>query len=269
MACRRLARGGSAQPDGRQIKTLAAIGLLRDADKKRMLCSNPHCPFRYIEFEDESSSVQNGQPRCMVSDATHKVKFRKGQILFLQGQPSSSMYSLSSGMVKICCNTPDGREQIVGLSHPGNLLVGLQSISGERYAYSAAAATSVRACRINHKVLLAKARERGDVAMSLIRALNAQLAHSRALMEVMGHKSAASKIASLILLMVPKSQHDNTEFSLPFSRREIASLLNLSEETVCRLMANLKRSGVIKSTRRYVAILDWNRLRALADGSAA
>jgi len=205
----------------------------------------------------------------MVGDAIHKVKFRKGQALFLQGQPSLNLYSLSSGMVKICHHSPDGREQIVGLSHPGNLLVGLQSINDEHYAYSAAAATPVRACRINHKALLTKARERGDVALSLISALNAQLTHSRALMEVMGHKSAAAKLASLILLMVPESQQDNTEFSLPFSRREIADLLNLSEETVCRLMADMKRTGIIKAPRRHVAILDWDRLRSMADGAAA
>jgi CRP/FNR family transcriptional regulator len=205
----------------------------------------------------------------MVSDAVHQVKFRKGQALFLEGQPSLNLYSLSSGMVKICHNAADGREQIIGLAHPGNLLVGLQSLSDDRYAYSASAATPVRACRINHQALLTKVRERGDVAISLVRALNAQLAHSRALMEVLGHKSAAGKIASLILLMVPEEQHDNTEFSLPLSRREIADLLNLSEETVCRLMAKMKRSGMIKAPRRHVGVLDWDRLRAMADGRAA
>lgn len=234
-----------------------------------MPCINANCPFCFVECENGPLSGLDPTLRCMVSDAIHKVKFRKGQVLFLEGQPSLNLYSLSSGMVKICHHTPEGREQIVGLSHPGNLLVGLQSINDEHYAYSAAAATPVRACRINHHALLKKARERGDVAMSVIRALNAQLAHSRALMEVMGHKAAAAKIASLILLMVPESQHDNTEFSLPFSRREIADLLNLSEETVCRLMADMKRSGIIKAPRRFVAILEWDRLRAMADGAAA
>ncbi len=234
-----------------------------------MLSPPSNCPFHYTEFGGGPLSSPDGDARCMVADTTHKVKFRKGQVLFHQGQPSTSLYSLSSGMVKICSSLPEGREQIIGLSHPGNLLVGLQSIAEEHYAYSAIAATPVRACRINHEKLLDMTRERGDVAMSLIRALNAQLAHSRALMEVMGHKSSGAKIASLILLMVPESQHDNTEFSLPFSRGEIANLLNLSEETVCRQMADMKRSGIIKSPRRFVAILDWDRLRAMADGIAA
>lgn len=233
--------------------------------------SNPetNCPFLYTEYGSGPLSTPEGEPRCMVAEATHKVKFRKGQVLFLQGEPSTSLYSLSSGVVKICTSLADGREQIVGLSHPGNLLVGLQSITEEKYAYSAIAATPVRACRINHEKLLELVRERGDVAMGLIRVLNAQLVHSRALMEVMGHKSAGAKIASLILLMVPEHHHDNTEFSLPFSRGEIANLLNLSQETVCRQMADMKRSGIISAPRRFIAVLDWNRLRAMADGAAS
>ena len=234
-----------------------------------MSCENRDCPFYYTEFGDGPLSTPGGEARCQVAEARHSVTFRKRETLFLKGQPSSSLYSLSSGMVKICTHTPEGREQIIGLSHPGKLLVGLQSITEDHYIYSATAAMPVSACKIDHAKLLHIVRERGDVAMSLIRAMKAQLAHSRALMEVLGHRSSGARIASLLLLMVPKSQHDNTEFSLPFSRLEIANLLNMSEETVCRQMADMKRSGIIRSPRQFVAILDWDRLRTMADGVAA
>lgn len=55
-------------------------------------------------------------------------------------------------------------------------------------------------------------------------------------------------------------------FELPFSRMEIASLLGLSEETVCRLMADLKRSGAIYAPRGKIEIRDWNQLCAISDG---
>ena len=206
--------------------------------------------------------------QCIVTDAVQEVAFSRGEVLFLQGQSSSSLYSLTSGMVKICSHTADGREQTVGLSSPGNLLVGLQSINDERYAYSGIAATPVQACKINHRALLARVRDRGDIAMRLIAAVNAQLAHARALMEVLGHKCAAAKIASFILLMTPKSEHGNCGFSMPFSRMEMASLLGLSEETVCRLMANMKRSGAIYAPRGKVEIRDWSQLHAISEGSA-
>jgi CRP/FNR family transcriptional regulator len=197
-----------------------------------------------------------------------RVTFRAGEILFMQGQPSSCLFAVSDGMVKICAHNADGREQIVGLSSPQSLLVGLQSMNDERYAYSAIAATNVRACKVNHRTLLERVRDTGDLAMRLIHAMNAQLAHSRALMEVLGHKCAAAKIASFILLMTPKSEKANGGFALPFSRLEIASLLGLSEETVCRLMANMRREGAIHAPRGRIEIRDWDRLYAIADGKS-
>ncbi len=232
-----------------------------------MRCGNCDCPFYELQAENGPFSVEEIQ--CMVSEAVQKVVYRKGDVLFLQGQSSSNLYSLTSGMVKICCHSSDGREQIIGLSSPGNLLVGLQSINDEQYAYSATAATTVSACRINHRALLARAKDRGDLAMRLIAAVNAQLTHSRALMEVMGHKCAAAKIAAFILLMVPKSKHRNCRFSLPFSRLEIAGLLGLSEETVCRLMANMKRVGLIYAPRGNIEIRDWDQLHAITDGNSS
>ena len=232
-----------------------------------MPCGNYNCPF--FELQAENGPLSAAEIQCMISGAVQKVKFRKGEVLFLQGQSSASLYSLASGIVKICFHTSDGRQQIVGVSNSGNLLVGLQSINDERYVYSAAAATAAKACKINHRALLEQVQDRGDLAMRLINAVNAMLAHTRALVQVMGHKNAAAKIASFILLMTPKSQHGNCRFTLPFSRMDIASLLGLSEETVCRLMANMKRTGVIYAPRGNIEIRDWEHLQAIADGAAS
>ena len=232
-----------------------------------MPCGNSDCPFH--ELQAENSPFSAAEIECMIGEAVQKVKFRKGQLLFLQGQPSASLYALASGTAKICFHTSDGTEQIIGLSSPGNLLIGLESINDERYAYSAAGATAVNACKIKYRVLLEQVQHRGDLAMRLIDAVNAQLAHSRALMQVMGHKNAAAKIASFILLMAPKSQNGNCQFTLPLSRMEIASLLGLSEETVCRLMANLKRTGVIYAPRGNIEIRDYDHLHAITDGTAS
>lgn len=229
-----------------------------------MSCSNGECPFS--DFRAENGPLSGLHITCIIADAVQKVVFKPGEMLFLQGQSSSSLYSLTDGMVKICSHTADGREQIVGLSSPGNLLLGLQSMSEDRYAYTGVAETAVRACKINHRVLLAHIHDVPDMAMRLIAAMNAQLAHSRALMEVMGHKCAAAKVASFLLLMTPRSEHGNCNFSMPFSRMEMASILGLSEETVCRIMASIKRAGAVYAPRGKIEIRDWNQLHSIAEG---
>ena len=227
-----------------------------------MTCTNSICPFHELQASDYLSSDSGIQ--CLITNAVKQVRFEKGDVLFAEGQRSDSLYSLTSGIVKISFLTRDGCEQIVGLSTPGKLLVGLQSINDNHYQYSAVAETETYACKIRHRALLQTARMKSDVALRLVDALNAQLAHSRSLMKVMGHKCAAAKIASFIQLIIPSSEHGNKRYTLPFSRSEIASLLGLSEETVCRRMADMKRRGILYAPRGKIEILDWGQLERIA-----
>ena len=230
-----------------------------------MPCPNLDCTFHERHPDADSASVDGYQ--CMISDAVKQVSYGNDDVLFNKGQPRSSLYALQSGVVKICCNTPDGQEQIVGISNAGSLLAGLQSFTDDCYEYSAVAATPVKACRISQRALMARAADHGDLLLRLVAAANAQLAHSRALMRVMGHKCSAAKIASFLLLVVPRSHRRSKRVLLPFSRMEIANLVGLSEETVCRQMALMKRAGIIYAPRGKIEILDWDRLQGVADGS--
>ena len=230
-----------------------------------MPCANHECPFHEVHTGADIDPVDGYQ--CMVTDAVKQVTFDNEEVLFNKGQPNGNLYALEDGVVKICCNSSDGCEQIVGISTPGSLLAGLQSAMDDCYEYSAVAATPVKACKISHRALMARAEDQGELAMRLIAAINAQLAHSRSLMRVLGHKCSAAKLASFLLLMVPKSRRRNRTMPLPFSRLEIANLIGLSEETVCRQMARMRREGIIYAPRGRIKILDWERLRRIADGT--
>ncbi len=234
---------------------------------KQMSCSNIVCPFH--EYEPSNGLVAECDLGCLITDAVKQVRFPKGATLLAEGQKCCCLFSLNSGLVKITNHTSDGREQIVGLSTPGKLLVGMQALSAERYEYTAIAETEVSACQIRHRALLRAVRHKGDIAMRIVAALNAQLAHARDLMQVMGQKCAAAKIASFIKLVVPHGHENNKRYALPFSRREIANLLGLSEETVCRQMAKMKRRGILYAPRGRIEILDWHGLQALAEPAAA
>ncbi len=54
------------------------------------------------------------------------------------------------------------------------------------------------------------------------------------------------------------------ELNLPLSRLEMAAMLGLTEETVSRVMAELRREAIIEASRGHVEILDHGRLQNLA-----
>ena len=95
----------------------------------RMTCGNCDCPFH--EIQAEHSPFSSGDFQCLVTEAVKQVRFAAGEVVFAEGESSESLYSLTSGLVKITCHTPDGREQIVGLSSPGRLLAGLLSLNDD------------------------------------------------------------------------------------------------------------------------------------------
>lgn len=229
-----------------------------------MSCNNCDCPFFERQADNGSSSAAD--LNCLVTDAVKQISFSAGQVLFSRGQTSTSLFSLSSGLVKITSNGTDGHAQIVGLGAPGKLVFGLQSLEQDRHEYTAVAATDGHACKIRHRALLRAFKDEPRIGLRLVSALNAQLAQSRALMEVMGHKKAAEKIAAFILLLAPRVQSEDAGFALPFSRSEIAEFLGLSEETVCRQMASMKRDGVIYAPRGKMRIQDREQLREIANG---
>lgn len=231
-----------------------------------MACPNRKCPFS--EVQPGNGCTKPTEPTCTITDAVKQVRYLPGDVLFNKGEKSCCLYSVTSGLVKIINHSPDGRQQIVGLSSPDALLAGLQTLGEQQHQYSAVAATEVAACKLRHRALLTSVKNGSEIAVRLVSAINSQLAHSRALMRVLGHRCAAAKIASFIRLIVPESRHGDARYTLPFSRGEIADMLGLSEETVCRQMAKLKRRGILYAPRGRIEVHDWAQLNAIADESA-
>jgi CRP/FNR family transcriptional regulator len=205
---------------------------------------------------------------CIVAGLLHKQVYKKGEVLFREGDPCSHLFALSSGQVKLSYYMPDGREQIIGLGVPGYLL-GFDTLSDETYTYTASALSKAHVCKIQHKDLMTELKTHQDVAICVLEALNNELKQTRELLRVMGGRTATEKTASFILSVVPHSETRGCKFDMPFSRHEIADLLGLTAETVSRVMAELKRAGIIHAPRGSMEIRDASRLRDVAAGSCS
>lgn len=227
-----------------------------------MACVNKECPFDASRKGNGDGA--NHQTCCLVFDSVKQTRFSKGDTLFSQNEASCCVYALTGGIVKLCDVSPSGREQIVGFASRHRLMLGLRSLSRDVYSVTAVALTDVTACKIRKRGLLDAVSREPAVGLRLIDALNNQLDMSRELMRVTEHHGAKSKIAAFLCLVVPQL-NGGGRMEFPFSRSEMAGLLSLSEETVCRQMADLHRDGILFAPRGSIEIQDWDRLQAVAD----
>lgn len=204
---------------------------------------------------------------CQIRGMLGKQDYRAHAVLFREGEPCRHLYVLRRGQVKLTTALADGREQILGIRVAGQLL-GFETLDDEFYPYTAVALTPVDACRITHKDMLRILEQDPAVALRVIRRLNRELERAQARIRDLGLKKAHERVASFILSLAPEGSEAPPALPLVLSRQEMADLLGLTIETVSRVIAELKRNGIIQPVRGAIRILDEERLAALANGSA-
>lgn len=88
-------------------------------------------------------------------------------------------------------------------------------------------------------------------------------AHARLL--VLARQTAQERVVGFVLEMARRLAVGGSDFVLPMNRNDIADYLCLTIETVCRVIADLKRDGLIQATSaQHIAILDRAALERLA-----
>lgn len=75
----------------------------------------------------------------------------RGQFLFRQGEQDHSVYLIKAGKVKLVQNTEDGREIIINIVGPGEVIGETTLFQGNESPFSAVALESVSLCCFNRR----------------------------------------------------------------------------------------------------------------------
>lgn len=203
---------------------------------------------------------------CQARGLIAHVSYPSRALLFHERAHADRLFILRSGYVKLTTSLADGREQILRLACPGQMF-GFESLNDRFYPYSARALTAVEVCTVRHRDMMQLLEQDTGVSLRMIRMLNEELERSKALIRDLGLKSSTERLASFILSLAPKRRASAGDFALPLTRKEISEMLGLTEETVSRAVARLRRAGLVRTARGWVRVLDAERLRMLAEGA--
>lgn len=197
----------------------------------------------------------------------HLTHCRSGarQTLFRAGRPSTDLFVIRDGQVKLTKTDIDGHEHLISLAGAGYLL-GFDTIGNRRYSYNAETLTPAVFCRIKHDDMMRILAQNPKVSLNVLLAVNEQLAQARNLIRVLSQKSAHGKVAALLLSLIPLRPdvgHEKPE-ALHLSRNEMAEILGITVETVSRIMAQFGRDAIVKAPRGSISIRKRKRLETLA-----
>lgn len=168
------------------------------------------------------------------------VHYRKGRLIYDEGEPSKAVYRLDKGCVRLQVNGPDGDRQIVAFLFPGDLF----GLCVDRRNSSAEAVTDVDLTHYALQSVLELSTRSPEVTIRLMKGaetLYGELAHH---VEQIAHLSAAERVLWFLHWLAAREAGRSSELvRLPMSRRDIADYLGLTQETLSRVIRQMLATG--------------------------
>lgn len=182
----------------------------------------------------------------LLEDHLHVRHFRKGNLLWREGDTSGMLVSLRSGRVKVYRLLPTGQEVTLYLFGPGDLFGFLPFLDGQPYPAYARAVEDAEADVMVRASLHRALEAEPELAIRLITLLGARLRTQFDLVRTLSIPSARMRVAHALLAAHSPEAAGRPTIDLPVSNRDFARTLGLAPETLSRVLTLLVDEGILE-----------------------
>jgi CRP/FNR family transcriptional regulator, cyclic AMP receptor protein len=193
--------------------------------------------------------------------------FPVGAALFNEREPGDAVFVLTSGRVKLSCVTEAGREALLGIREPGDLIGEMSAIDGAPRSATAIALEPVEVLTVSRDAFVGFLDRTPGVALVLLRMIAPRLRDAdRKRIEYLGQDSVGRVCSRLVELAdrFGAPEGDGVHIELAITQEELAGWTGSSREAVIRALRTLRELGWIETRRRGVTLLEVEQLRRRA-----
>jgi CRP-like cAMP-binding protein len=183
--------------------------------------------------------------------------FKKGDILYREGDQPESVYYLESGLVALLRSSIKGQEHILRIFHPGRTVGHRSMVGNEPYHATAKCLETCRGKRLGKRDFFQKLEGQFSLSLALMQLLSRELRRSEIRRMMNTDADVSTRVASS-LLTLKKLYPDHL-----WTRTEIANFIASRTPTVIKTLGDFERQGLISQEGREIKILDEERLRAI------
>lgn len=191
------------------------------------------------------------------------VTLNKGQVLFNEGERGERLYIITDGKMKLGHTSSDGRESLLAVLGPGELLGELSLFDPGPRTATATALTETSLMGLGHNALRPWLTGRPEVAEALLQALAQRLRRTNEQMADLVFSDVPGRVAKTLLELGEKFGRplpDGIHVTHDMTQEELAQLVGASRETVNKALADFAARGWIRLESRSVILIDPERL---------
>jgi len=179
-----------------------------------------------------------------IYDITTSVKFDKDSIIFYEGDSSRYLYCLVSGIVKLYKISSTDKEIILKYFHFSELIAEVANFENIPYPATAMAYTNVELIKIDFEKLKDIIYHNPELAFKMQASLIKKIKNLEQVISSHLVLDAKDRIAKFI--------YDNPEDFFNIKNIEIAKILNVTPETLSRILRTFKNEKLIDMKNKTI-----------------
>lgn len=191
--------------------------------------------------------------------------FRRGQILFVEGEIGTKVYFLLKGQVKLSKTLANGEEQILDWCGPYDSFAEILLVESGSYPVTAEVTHDSTILVLSNEIIPSLLKKHPSLALAIIRTLNRRLRLAQEFIRLLTSKSTAGILGALLLRLARPAPAPDRPIYVPsgLTHKDLAGMIGTSREVVNRALNVWKKSGIIRIEQGKLEILkpqelaDW------------
>ena len=190
---------------------------------------------------------------------TNSVKHPRGHTIYHAGDTSDGLYIVHKGRVKIYRLSETGKEQLVRILGPGDFTGDLSLFSESVHEAYAEAMEAVELCVMSRDDFQQFILKYPAISLKVLSEFSKRLAKTEKQAANIAMETVETRIAMYLAEIADETMSKTV--TLPMSRKDLASHLGTTPETVSRKLADFEDNGWIRPlNNRDIEIIDLDAL---------
>jgi CRP/FNR family transcriptional regulator len=203
---------------------------------------------------------------ALAGKAIHR-KYRRGNVIFVQGEQGERCFAIVVGAVKISAYHPDGREAVMAVLGPGDVFGELSLFDNAARSADATAIEDTELLSLDTAAVTDAISAHPELAISLLRVLGRRLRHTNEALQDIAFFDVPGRVARRIADLADthgEQTSDGVLIELPLSQENLAQMVGATRESVNKALSLLKRRGLVTRVGRRYLVTDVEKLRSRA-----
>ncbi|WP_396192738.1 Crp/Fnr family transcriptional regulator [Flavobacterium sp.] len=199
-----------------------------------------------------------------MADCKTSYTIKKGEPVFQEGEITKGVFCIKEGVCKLSKLSANGKDQIIKLVKPGELLGQRSMIIDEPANLSAIALEDMEVCFIPRTDVMGFFNNNNQFSLNMMKTICGDLKDADDHMVDMAQKTVKVRLAETLLYLEDTfGKKEDGSLHLQLTREELAGIIGTATESCIRLLSEFNKTGLIKITGKKIFIEDRVKLKRM------